>query len=181
MLWIATNPLWDVSHAGRHRVERWGVTRNEDIGFSDAEEGCTYVITRYRDATQNLRTTFQKIIERAGLNPWPKLFQNLRSTRETELSNEFPLHVATAWIGNSQLVAARYYLQVTDDHFGAATRSQVGHQVGQKASEMTRNGEPPLDGTGAETPVFRGSSRSDANPDAEEMGDTGLEPVTSTL
>ena len=146
-------------------------------GFADAEDGATYVITRYRGATQNLRTTFRKIIERAGLQPWPKPFQNLRSTRETELSNEFPLHVVTAWIGNSQLVAAKHYLQVTDDHFGAATRSQVGHQVGQKASEMTRNGEPPLDETGTETPIFRGSSRPDANSDNEEMGETGLEPI----
>jgi hypothetical protein len=75
------------------------------------------------------RTTFRKIIERTGLNPWPRLFQNLRSTRETELLNDFPLHVATAWIGNSQLVAARHDLQVTDDHFGEATRSQVGQFV----------------------------------------------------
>ena len=34
-------------------------------------------------------------IKRAGLTPWPKLFQNLRSTRETELAETFPLHVMT--------------------------------------------------------------------------------------
>ena len=49
--------------------------------------------------------------------PWPKLFQNLRSARETELTERFPLHVVTAWIGNSELVARRHYLQVTDEHF----------------------------------------------------------------
>ena len=48
---------------------------------------------------------------------WPKLFQNLRSTRETELADEFPMHVVCQWIGNSQPIAAKHYLQVTDDHF----------------------------------------------------------------
>ena len=53
----------------------------------------------------------------AGLQRWPKLFQNLRSTRETELAEDFPMHVVCPWIGNSQPIAAKHYLQVTDDHF----------------------------------------------------------------
>ena len=46
-----------------------------------------------------------RIIGRAGLSTWPKLFQNLRSTRETELCEEFPDHVVTKWLGNSTAVA----------------------------------------------------------------------------
>jgi hypothetical protein len=34
LCFLDKNPPPDVSHAGRHWVERWGVTRNEDIGFS---------------------------------------------------------------------------------------------------------------------------------------------------
>ncbi len=60
----------------------------------------------------NLRTQLMKIIRRAGLEPWPKLWQNLRSTRETERADHFPAHVISAWIGNSEQVAARHYLQV---------------------------------------------------------------------
>ena len=30
---------------------------------------------------------------------WPKLFQNLRSRRETELAEQFPMHVVCSWIG----------------------------------------------------------------------------------
>ena len=48
------------------------------------------VITRYRDANANLRTQFERIIKRAGLKAWPKLFQNLRASRATELASEFP-------------------------------------------------------------------------------------------
>jgi hypothetical protein len=78
------------------------------------------VVTRYRQAKQNLRTTFTKIIKRAGLTPWPKLFHNLRSSRQTELEERFPTHVVCGWLGNSTKVARDHYLQTTDDHFDRA-------------------------------------------------------------
>lgn len=88
--------------------------------FEAAEPGTTYVINRNRSFNWNLRTRLYKIIRRAGLQPWPKLFHNLRSTRETELAEKHPLHVVCVWIGNSQPIAAKHYLQVTDDHFTQA-------------------------------------------------------------
>ncbi len=72
--------------------------------------GGDYVIARYRDRDCNLPTQVVKIIERAGLKPWPRLFQNLRSTRETEPAPAHPLHVVCAWIGNSQTAATKHYL-----------------------------------------------------------------------
>jgi hypothetical protein len=62
---------------------------------------------------------------RAGLQRWRMFFQNLRSTRETELADDFPMHVVCQWIGNSQPIAAKHYLQVTDDHFTRAVRNPV--------------------------------------------------------
>jgi integrase len=94
-------------------------------GFAEAAEGAEFVITRYRSPAQNLRTRLQRIIKQAGLTPWPKLWQNLRSTRETELAETFPLHVVCAWIGNSRPVAMRHYLQVTDEHFERAVQNPV--------------------------------------------------------
>lgn len=82
-----------------------------EAAFDEADEGTEYVITRYRDSEVNLRTQLLRIIAKAGLEPWPKLFQNLRSTRETELAETFPMHVVCAWLGNSQPVAAKHYLQ----------------------------------------------------------------------
>ena len=75
----------------------------------------------YRDPNQNLRTQLGRIIQKAGLTPWPRPFQNLRSTRETELMEHYPAHVVCAWIGNSEAVARKHYLQVTDPHFERAT------------------------------------------------------------
>lgn len=66
------------------------------------------VITRYRDTNSNLRTQLQRIVRKAKLTPWPKLFQNLRSTRETELAERFPIQVVCEWIGNSEAVARTY-------------------------------------------------------------------------
>ncbi|GAH63551.1 unnamed protein product, partial [marine sediment metagenome] len=88
--------------------------------FEAAEPGTEHVITRYRDQKQNLRTMFMRIIAKAGFKPWPKLFQNLRSTRETELAERWPVHVVCAWIGNSRAVAQQHYLQVLDSHFKQA-------------------------------------------------------------
>ena len=74
-----------------------------------AEPGTVHVVTRYRDGNANLRTQLERIIARAGLKPWPKLFQNLRASRATELASEHPAHVAAAWLGHSTLVANKHY------------------------------------------------------------------------
>lgn len=44
-------------------------------GLELAEDGADFIITRYRDASQNLRTTFEKIIKRAGCNPGRSCFR----------------------------------------------------------------------------------------------------------
>ena len=103
-----------------------------EMAWDQAAEGAEFVVTRYRDCNANLRTQLLRIIDKAGLTSWPKLFQNLRSTRETELTETFPLHVVTAWLGNSQLIAAKHYLQVTDSHFQEATQNPT-----QKGTEMS--------------------------------------------
>ena len=88
--------------------------------FEAAEPGTNRVITVAESATKNFRTRMQKIIARAGVEAWPKRFQNLRSSRQTELENSYPTHVVCSWLGNSTSVAQKHYLQVTDDHFAAA-------------------------------------------------------------
>src|SRR5215510_12208301 len=94
--------------------------------FEQAEPGTVYLINRYRDVNVNLRTQLMRIIRRAGVTPWPKLFQNLRASRETELAAEYPLHVVCAWIGNSALIAQKHYLQVTESDFERATSGGPG-------------------------------------------------------
>ncbi len=88
-----------------------------------------FVITRRRGLPEterparNWRTALNQIIRNAGLTPWPKTFQNLRSTRETELTDRFPIHVVVAWLGNTEIVAREHYLQLTDEYFDRATKA----------------------------------------------------------
>jgi hypothetical protein len=65
-------------------------------------------------------TQLCRIIRKAELTPWPKLFQNLRSTRATELAAEFPAHVAAESMGHSTVVADKHYWRVTDADFEKA-------------------------------------------------------------
>ena len=90
----------------------------------------------------NLRTTFRKIIRRAGLTPWPWLFHNLRSSRETELVERFPIQVVRAWLENTPDIAMRHYLQVTDGRLRQASKA-VQNPV-QQSAEGTRNGSQAL-------------------------------------
>ena len=90
--------------------------------FEQAEPGTEYVVTRYRETNVNLRTQLLRIIRKAGLKQWPKLFQNLRATRQTELCQKFPEHVVCSWVGNSPSVAREHYLRTTDEHFERAIK-----------------------------------------------------------
>ena len=107
--------------------------------FEQAEPGTEYVITRYRSDNANLRTQLQRIIHKAGLLPWPKLFQNLRSTRETELAESYPIHVVCSWVGHSPAVASKHYLQVRDADFDRASGggAKSGAREAQNAAQHT--------------------------------------------
>jgi hypothetical protein len=126
-----------------------------------------------------------RIIRKAGLKPWPKLFQNLRSTRETELADQFPQHVVCAWIGNSQVVAAKHYLQVTDDHFAAgAADSAPKKAVRNPVQQPPATDENDLKATHDEnekTPDLQGFAGDCKNLQSDLMGEVGLEPTTSRV
>ena len=157
--------------------------------FDEAPEGATHVISRYREPSANLRTQFQRYIEKAGVKPWPKLWQNLRATRATELADLYPSHVCAAWLGHTERIADAFYRQVTDDHFAKATASQEGQKKAaqnpaQLMHEMPRNGthgqnlkisKPAIFGE------FQGIARDIEYPNKTLMGGTGLEPVTPSV
>ncbi len=117
--------------------------------FELAPDGAVYVVDeRMRASSQgkvgwrncNPRTTFEKIVHRAGLTPWPRLFHNLRSSRQTELAESFPSHVVCDWLGNSEDIARKHYFQTTDDHFARAASddSKAKRNPKQSAAVSTR-------------------------------------------
>ena len=110
--------------------------------WGQPESGSDWVITRYRRKNANLRTQLERIIKKAGLQPWPRLFQNLRSTRETELSRKYPIHTVCAWIGNSPNVAQKHYLQVTDADFQQAAEEVTSAPATKKSEAKSEAVRP---------------------------------------
>jgi len=176
--------------------------------FEEAEPGVVHVLTnptwRRRGRTLNARKGLLSIIAKAGLEPWPKLFVNLRATRAVELRQAgFPDHVVNAWLGHTAGVAAEFYLRVTDADFERAAKLDEGVQKAlQKAvqqptaSERSEAQDSAQADTQAETaPSAKphdfssvrdsaascGSRQSAGEVEAETdlMGVTGFEPVTS--
>ena len=101
-----------------------------------------YVIQKYRDDAVNLRTMLARIVERAGLDPWPKPFVNLRSSCETELARKYPLFEVTKWLGNSPAIAHRHYLQLSDSSFAAAAASGAGDDASKAVQKAVQYNRP---------------------------------------
>ncbi len=146
-----------------------------DAVWDQVNPGTVHVITRYRDTNANLRTQLLRIIGRAGVEPWPKLFHNLRSTRETELAEQFPIHVVCEWMGNTQAIAARHYLQVTDEHYQAAQNAAQQPHVSPRTESHE---EKPVE----QKPASLQSLTAPCDTVHKcIVGDTGFEPVTSAV
>ncbi len=114
-----------------------------------AEPGAVWIIAKHRPLSvrngdgwrgANLRTMLHKIIRRAGFEPWPRAWNNLRASRATELAEDFPGHVAAAWLGHTEEIADAHYRQVLPSHFDKAT--QIPTQTGAEKNEI--NGKPVI-------------------------------------
>ena len=122
--------------------------------WEQAEEGAEFVVSSPR--YDNLGTNADKIVRNAGLEPWPKLFQNCRATRATELvAVGWPEYKVCKWLGHTEVIARRHYWQVTDDDFRkAAGLPTEGAEALQKAAATMR--EKAVQGrarlTGGRTP-----------------------------
>ena len=82
---------------------------------TDAE----HIVKLVQREAYNLRTRFQKIVQRAGLQAWPRLFHNLRASCATDFAQRLPNHEAARYLGHSPLIAASHYLQPSDHNFRA--------------------------------------------------------------
>jgi integrase len=109
--------------------------------FELAAEGAVFVVNRYRDGrATNMRTTFGKILDRAGVPRFERPFCNLRSSRVTELRQKFDPKVVATWLGHSESISTKHYTQVRPEDFAAAVsfRNPVDIQVDMQTSESDR-------------------------------------------
>ncbi len=112
-----------------------------EAAWDAAPDGAVYVLPeRYRNAANkptgwrncNLRTQFERIVERAGLEKWPRLFHAMRSSCESDLVKRHPLHIAARWLGNSPRIAEKHYLITSNADFDEASgmESEGGAESG---------------------------------------------------
>ncbi len=74
------------------------------------------------------------IVTRAGVPAWNKLYQTLRQSCEIEWAMMFPQHAVSAWLGRSEAVSRKHYLQVPDEIFDRAARTpekRARHRAGK--------------------------------------------------
>jgi hypothetical protein len=116
-----------------------------------------------------LGTGFAKILKRAGITPWPRLFHNMRASCQTDLEQRFPTYVVCAGLGNSESVAKARDLQVLPEHYRSAPQSAL---QSPPVSEVPGRTSPPQ--TNEKPRVSAGSSSS-------RLGDEGFEPPASSL
>ena len=157
----------------------------EEVYFAALETGelPEYVITRYRESNVNLRTQLLRIIERAGLEPWPKLFQNLRATRATELvSQGWPEYKVCHWLGHTEAVAKKHYWQVTDKDYQRAAAGQPALQMALQVPGATPckgvnvDFQPP-DGSPDDAPGCIASHENARYYTSLQIAEAGLEPA----
>jgi site-specific recombinase XerD len=105
-----------------------------------APDGATLLFPKQDITATALRNRLERLCLQCGVLPWPKLWQNMRSTRETELVNEgYPLHTVCTWLGNSPRVAFQNYLQVVKEHHQRAVAGEcrTSPQSGDQAPKTT--------------------------------------------
>jgi integrase len=116
-----------------------------EAAFEEAPEGSTYIFPDdWREralgddgwAGANMRTTFAKIVRRAGVEPWPRLWHSLRASCESDLAQSFPLATVTKWLGNTPSVALRHYVDPTEAAFDRALEWRPTETGGAKSGAL---------------------------------------------
>jgi len=128
-----------------------------------APEGAVWIFPSVRHQGKNLRTWLERAIIRAGRQPWPRLWQNMRATRATELADQFPSHVASAWLEHSEQIADRHYRQTTGTHYARAIAQPTGAMPGQSEKLAQNPAQSP------HVSARQGSPREERSPAKHEV------------
>ncbi len=152
--------------------------------FEEAEPGAEFVISdRYRRKGVNLGTQLKRFIKRAGLQPWPRVFHNLRASCQTELSARFPLHVVCHWLGNTTTVATQHYLTVRESDYSAALKPEFAspsllQKAVQHTAEIARTGSQEGEGQNEQRLAVQAFTSGCDPLQVSLMPPEGLEPST---
>lgn len=100
--------------------------------FDSADDGEQRLITMNGQGA--LIMPVRRIWARAGVEPWERLWQTLRSSCEEEWAMSFPQFAVSKWIGHSIVVSGKHYANaVPDELFEKAARR--GAAVGTPSAQ----------------------------------------------
>lgn len=106
--------------------------------YREADDFDLYVLPFLHGRTdQAVRNPVERAIKDAGEKVWPRLWHNMRLSRQTELTRDFPRHVVCEWLGNSEEVAEEHYLVSTDDDFTKASEALTSTKIETAPSAKT--------------------------------------------
>ena len=91
-----------------------------------------------------------------------------------------PIQSQTTWIGNTEAVASKHYLQVTEDHFARAVEQgapKEGQKEGQQPAVLPRRGAQPELAAHKKTPVLQGFAAGCEVVHTGRVEDRGFEPL----
>ncbi|QDT55708.1 Phage integrase family protein [Caulifigura coniformis] len=118
-----------------------------------------------------LGSSLECAIRAAGLEPWPKMFNSLRGSCETDLlAMGFQNHVVAAWLGHSVKVQESNYASVRPEDFDRAAQmtSQAAAQKTAHALPLpSRTGSSLFGRTAAHSLGFTAKSRKTRSPKKE--------------
>ena len=164
-----------------------------EAAWDEAPEGAEYVIPEeYRRRAQgpggwanaNLRTTLEKIVRRAGLETWPRLWHSMRASCETDLARQFPLAIVAKWLGNTQAVAMRHYVDVTDADFERAisdvesSNTKAAQIPAQQAHAMERMDPQQTNTAHEKTPALQEFANCRNSLQNKGLEAAGIEPAS---
>ena len=90
--------------------------------FRERLPGAIYVVPRAHGG-RNLRTHAIRLVVKAGVEVWPKIFVNLRGSRSDDLDRNPDVSgkAIDSWIGNSEKIRRKHYHGVRPEDWAAAT------------------------------------------------------------
>ena len=136
--------------------------------FEQSKEGDVYVITKHAPhylrkiknrgkldkIKANLGTVFAKYVRKAGIQPWPKIVNNLRASFETDLLNgkydtpdrRIGIQTIAKWLGHSPKVMLKHYGRVSNEDFKQI--AQFTKQANQEEAQKQDNIHADTENTG---------------------------------
>ena len=161
------------------------------VSTSKEKQGDFVFGERYRTCTDaNITNTMRRTIKNAGVAIWPKLWQNLRASRETELLQNHEIRDVCNWLGNTPAVVLKHYLRANNDAIRKATQQTGNLAAGDLSGDLNVPEPAELTGTDMKSirrkhqqkmPFLRKPAGKRAIARGHEVLPEGLEPSTYGL